>query len=66
LLCGDSTAATDVERVLGGVEPHRRCRPAAVRRDRILAARQLGIAEIPVMVAAGWERGAKARLRTAA
>jgi hypothetical protein len=22
LLCGDSTAATDVERVLGGVEPH--------------------------------------------
>ena len=22
LLCGDSTVATDVERVLGGVEPH--------------------------------------------
>ena len=22
LFCGDSTAATDVERVLGGVEPH--------------------------------------------
>src|SRR5580693_1649306 len=29
---------------------------------RVLAARQLGIAEIPVMVAAGW-RGAEARLR---
>ena len=30
---------------------------------RILAARQLGIAEIPVMVAAGWSEAQKAGVR---
>jgi ParB-like chromosome segregation protein Spo0J len=31
LLCGDSTVATDVERVLGGVAPPGRCSPATSR-----------------------------------
>ena len=30
---------------------------------RVMAAKQLGLAEIPVMVATGWSEGAAARLR---